>query len=176
MGLVSGLDWAVLIGTITFIVGYGAWKTRGAIDMAAYFRGDYSLLMKDNIPKASYNVAKIFNGLSGKWISITGTDGDVSGVASWDEAGGRLAIVLVNFRDRYALRRPVRVQVDDLPAALRAGIWQEWIIDATHSNVWHDQGKAELATTQAGKVSGDNFAWEKILEANSVTLIEVNRP
>jgi len=40
---VSGLDWAVLIGTITFIVVYGAWKTRGAIDMAAYFRGDYSL-------------------------------------------------------------------------------------------------------------------------------------
>lgn len=39
----SGLDWAVLIGTIAFIVGYGAWKTRGALDMAAYFRGDYSL-------------------------------------------------------------------------------------------------------------------------------------
>lgn len=43
MGVVSGLDWAVLIGTIAFIVGYGAWKTRGALDMAAYFRGDYSL-------------------------------------------------------------------------------------------------------------------------------------
>ncbi len=39
----SGIDWAVLIGTIAFIVGYGAWKTRGATDMAAYFRGDYSL-------------------------------------------------------------------------------------------------------------------------------------
>ena len=43
MGLVSGLDWAVLVGTITFIVIYGAWKTRGAADMASYFRGDYSL-------------------------------------------------------------------------------------------------------------------------------------
>jgi Na+/proline symporter len=43
VGVVSGLDWAVLIGTIAFIVGYGAWKTRGALDMAAYFRGDYSL-------------------------------------------------------------------------------------------------------------------------------------
>src|SRR5688572_15846298 len=28
---------------IGFIVVYGAWKTRGATDMAAYFRGDYSL-------------------------------------------------------------------------------------------------------------------------------------
>jgi len=40
---VSGLDWVVLVGTIAFIVVYGAWKTRGASDMAAYFRGDYSL-------------------------------------------------------------------------------------------------------------------------------------
>jgi Na+/proline symporter len=32
-----------MVGTIAFIVIYGAWKTRGATDMAAYFRGDYSL-------------------------------------------------------------------------------------------------------------------------------------
>jgi Na+/proline symporter len=43
VGLVSVLDWVVLTGTIAFIVIYGAWKTRGASDMAAYFRGDYSL-------------------------------------------------------------------------------------------------------------------------------------
>jgi Na+/proline symporter len=43
VGNVSGLDWFVLVGTIAFIVIYGAWKTRGATDMAAYFRGDYSL-------------------------------------------------------------------------------------------------------------------------------------
>jgi len=40
---VSALDWVVLVGTIAFIVIYGAWKTRGARDMDAYFRGDYSL-------------------------------------------------------------------------------------------------------------------------------------
>ncbi len=39
----SPLDWVVLLGTIAFIVLYGAWKTRGARDMDAYFRGDYSL-------------------------------------------------------------------------------------------------------------------------------------
>jgi SSS family transporter len=43
VGLVSALDWAVLVATIGFIVVYGAWKTRGAKDMDAYFRGDYSL-------------------------------------------------------------------------------------------------------------------------------------
>ena len=39
----SGLDWAVLLGTIGFIGVYGAWKTRGAATMDTYFRGDYSL-------------------------------------------------------------------------------------------------------------------------------------
>jgi hypothetical protein len=149
------------------------------------FRGDYSLLMKDNVPKASYNVAKIFNGLSGNWISIAPTnvggtsphsfDSDISAVAAWDAERGRLAIILVNFRDRYALQRPVRLQIDKVPSAFRDGTWQEWTIDATHSNVWNDQGKAELAKTRNGNVNGGNFNWERALQANSVTLLEVNR-
>jgi Na+/proline symporter len=43
VGVVSALDWVVLVGTIGFIVAYGAWRTRGATTMDAYFRGDYSL-------------------------------------------------------------------------------------------------------------------------------------
>jgi Na+/proline symporter len=43
VGVVSPLDWAVLVGTIGFIVLWGALKTRGASTMDAYFRGDYSL-------------------------------------------------------------------------------------------------------------------------------------
>ena len=35
----SGLDWAVLLGTLAAIVGYGVWKTRGASPMASYLRG-----------------------------------------------------------------------------------------------------------------------------------------
>ena len=149
------------------------------------FRGDYSLLMQGNVPKASYNVAKIFNGLSGTFISLgvagatnaaspNSLEGDISGVAVWDAARNRLAIVLVNFRDRYALRRPVQLNIAELPSALRDGSWQEWTIDATHSNVWHDQGKAELSKTQSGKTSGSNFVWEKTMGANSVTLIELD--
>src|SRR5207249_4201777 len=105
------------------------------------FRGDYSLLMKDNVPKASYNVAKIFSGLRGNWITVTGTDDDVSGVAAWDASQGRLAIVLVNFRDRYSLRRHVQIQISNLPRVLNGGTWRESIVDATHSNVWNDQSK-----------------------------------
>jgi len=136
------------------------------------FRGDYSLLMKDNIPKPSYNVARIFNGLSGHWIELKGGDGDVSGVASWDAERGRLAVVLVNFRDRYALRRRARVQIDELPSALLGGIWQQWTVDATHSNVWNDPAKPELSKTRTGKIESKNFIFEETLMPNSITLLE----
>lgn len=39
----TALDWVVLVGTIAFIVVYGAWKTRGVKDMEGYFRGDNTL-------------------------------------------------------------------------------------------------------------------------------------
>jgi solute:Na+ symporter, SSS family len=37
------LDWAVLVGTIGFIVAYGAWRTRGARDVNDYFRAGNTL-------------------------------------------------------------------------------------------------------------------------------------
>jgi hypothetical protein len=137
------------------------------------FRGDYSLLMGNNAPKASYNVAKIFNGLSGKWLSVKGTDNDVSAVAAWDAERRRLAVVLVNFRSRYGMRRLVHLKIESLPEALQNGGWQEWTVDATHSNVWNDQGKAELARTQSGSTGPKSFFLEKTIEANSVTLVEL---
>jgi Na+/proline symporter len=35
----SGIDWAVLIGTLVFIVSYGVWKTRGAKDLEGFLKG-----------------------------------------------------------------------------------------------------------------------------------------
>ena len=43
VGLVSALDWVVLVGTIGFIGVYGAWKTRACSDMEGYFRGGNTL-------------------------------------------------------------------------------------------------------------------------------------
>jgi solute:Na+ symporter, SSS family len=40
VGLVSPLDWVVLLGTLAFIGVYGAWKARGVRDMEGYFRDD----------------------------------------------------------------------------------------------------------------------------------------
>jgi hypothetical protein len=139
------------------------------------FRGDYSLLMKDNVPKASYNVARVFNGLAGRWLAVEGTDGEVSAVATWEAAAARLAVVLVNFRDRHGFPRKVRLDVTSLPAALRGGQWREAVIDATHANAWHDLGRAELTFSLRGPVesAAGGFTLERVLGANSVTLVEL---
>lgn len=142
------------------------------------FRGDFSLLMANNVPKASYNVLKIFNGLSGRWIELSGGDGEVAGVAAWDETKETLAVVLVNFRYRHNLRRHVRVQIESLPKALNKGIWREWTVDATRSNIWNDPGqpqKAELTETSHGQITGPTLKLDRTLEPNSVTLLELTR-
>jgi hypothetical protein len=79
----------------------------------------------------------------------------------------------VNFRDRYGLKRPVSLRIKALPEALRGGTWQQWLIDATHSNVWNEQGKAELAKVKSDVIEGEQFSFEQVLSANSVTLIEI---
>ncbi len=140
------------------------------------FRGDYSLLLKDNTPKAAYNMARIFNGLSGQWVRAEGGDGEVSCVAAWDEARGRLSAVLVNFTDRYNIPRPVRLAVSALPAGLRGGAWEAWVVDATHSNAWNDPRQAELTRVQSGRAEGPGWSWQNVLTPNSVTLIAVRAP
>lgn len=140
------------------------------------FRGDYSLLLQNNVPKASFNMAKIFNGLSGQWLAVEGGDDEVSAVAAWDAARGRLAVVLVNFRDRHNLRRAVDLKVDGLLEALKGGAWREWIVDGTHANVWHDTGRAELGMTRQGKIGAEGFDYRATLAPHSITLIELVKP
>jgi len=140
------------------------------------FRGDYALLLKDNTPKAAFNVCKIFNQLSGKWLNVEGGDGEVSCVAAWDPARRRLAVVLVNFTSRYGLRRPVSLVVAPLPASLQNGTWREWVVDATHSNAWNDLRRAELAQAQSGRLAGPALQWQRTLAPNSVTLLELVAP
>ena len=47
--------------------------------------------------------------------------------------------------------------------------------DATHSNVWHDPGRAELTQTKAHSLEGRSFTVDETLRPNSVTLLELMR-
>ena len=137
------------------------------------FRGDWSMLMQDNRPKPSYHMARMFNGLSGEWLTLQGADGEVCGVAAWDAKAGRLAVVLVNFNYRHAFPRHVQLSLDHLPTTLKGGTYREWTIDATHSNVFNDRDHAELEQTRTGAIASDTFAYTATLQANSVTLLEL---
>lgn len=139
------------------------------------FRGDYAMLLKDNTPKASYNVAKMFNQLSGDWLEVKGGDDDVSCVAAWDARKNRLAVVMVNFRDRYSLGRKARVEIKRLPSGLLGGQWREYIVDATHANAWTDLRKAELEVNESGPIDSRDYVLNATLGANSVTLLELIR-
>ena len=142
------------------------------------FRGDYSLLMQNNLPKASYHVAAIFNSLCGKWLTVKGTDDDISGVAAWDGQAKRLALVLVNFRDRWSLRRHVEVRFEHLPKGLEGGQLVESIVDATHSNAWNDANRADLvpqASPMGKSLREGVLKLDRTLEPNSVTMIELKR-
>ena len=54
---------------------------------------------------------------------ISGGGDDVCAVAALDSKRGRLAVVLVNFRSRYAVGRHVRLETGDLPPSFAGGTW-----------------------------------------------------
>jgi hypothetical protein len=133
--------------------------------------------MGGNKPKATYNVAKVFNGLSGKWANVSGTDGEISCIAAYDESKKSLRLIAVNFQPRYGMRRHVSLDVSQLPQALRGGSWKEWTIDATHSNIWHNPEKAELEQTASGTIDAAGKAqFQRTLAPNSVTVFDIVAP
>jgi hypothetical protein len=140
------------------------------------FRGDWSMLMQDNRPKPTYNMARIFNSLRGNWVSLSGGSDDVCAVAAMDEDQRRLQVVLVNFRFRHATGRQVKLNIDKLPGSFADGGWREWIIDSQHSNVFANADRCELEMTASGKfkdIEKGAFYYERKLPANSIVLLEL---
>ncbi|HEX2750869.1 MAG TPA: hypothetical protein VHM91_22880, partial [Verrucomicrobiales bacterium] len=90
-----------------------------------------------------------------------------------DPARKRLAVILVNFTDRYGVARNVTVNIPGLPAELAGGFWREWTIDAAHSNAWNDAASAALTRTRSGHLEKAALTWSGILPANSVTMLEI---
>jgi hypothetical protein len=139
------------------------------------FRGDFGILMQDNRPKPTYNAARIFNSLRGHWLKLTGGDDDMAAVAALGEQDQRLAIVLVNYRFRFATTRSLQLTVDHLPASFRKGTWKETRVDAAHSNLFNDASHCELEATSSGVLQADVFNHELRLLPNSVVLIELGQ-
>ena len=137
------------------------------------FRGDWSIMMQDNRPKPTFNMARIFNSLSGEWVKISGGDDDICAVAALDSKQGRLAVVLVNFRYRYSLGRHVHLETTNLPASFAGGSWRESVVDPLHSNVFTDQNRCDLEISNRGSIERDRFAYDRDMMANSIVLLEL---
>lgn len=143
------------------------------------FRGDYGILMAGNVPKPQYHVAAIFNGLGGKWVPVEvgsmkpedvgGGDDEVCAVAARDEGRGRLAVVLVNFTDRYNVRRKVRVGMR-LSATARSRLF---LIDGMHSNAYADRERADLECVEERAWPPGDMRCEITLPPHSVSLLEL---
>jgi len=136
-------------------------------------RGSYALLIRDNVPKPAYHVCRMFNSLRGSLVRVAGADDELAAVAAYDEPGGRLAVIVVNWKWSYNLRRKVRVEFAGLPVRLKKGTWRRVLVDATHSNVWHDRARAELETVETGRIEDGPFALEFVLRPSAVTMIEL---
>lgn len=136
-------------------------------------RGGFALIIRDNVPKPQYHMAKMFNEMTGRQLAVSGGDGDVCALASWDAKQERLSVIVVNYSYRFGLGRKVVLTIGPLPAPLAKGVWERQLIDATHSNVWNDKSHANLETVDRGTVSGRELSLEMTLEANTVTRIEI---
>jgi hypothetical protein len=137
------------------------------------FRGDFGILMQENRPKPTYNAARIFNSLAGAWLQVAGGDDDVCALAALDERAHRLAIVLVNYRSRFAASRNVQLAIDHIPAGFRQGTWKEFRVDAAHSNIFNDRSHCELEQTSSGNIQNESWTQEFELLPNSVVLLEL---
>jgi hypothetical protein len=137
------------------------------------FRGDWSMLMQDNRPKPSYNMARMFNSLRGQWLQVDGGSDDICAIAAMDDKQPRLAIILVNFRFRYAHERKVELAIDKLPAALAQGVWRESIVDAQHGNIFNDASHCELEVSNRGKVEQGAFKYTRTMPPNAVVMLEL---
>jgi hypothetical protein len=137
------------------------------------FRGDWSILMQNNRPKPTFNMARIFNSLRGEWVKITGGNDDICAVAALDSKHGRLAVVLVNFRYRYPVGRRMHLETANLPSSFVGGSWQESVVDSLHSNVFTDPSRCELEICNRGSVEKEGFTYDRDMMANSIVLLEL---
>jgi hypothetical protein len=129
--------------------------------------------MHENRPKPTYNSARIFNSLAGHWLKLTAADDDVCAVAALDERAKQLAVVLVNYRPRFATTRHVRLSIDHLPAEFKGGRWKEFRIDSNQSNIFTDASHCELEPTASGMIGRDELTQDLTLLPNTVALFRI---
>lgn len=145
-----------------------------AKDFSAPLRGEWGMFARDNKPKPVANVCRMFNMMAPLRVRCVGEDEQIASAASVDPATGRTTVLILNFAERYGPPRTVGVRMENLPQALDNGVCRQYLVDATHSNLWHDESSRELQMVRETPiVSSTAFELTVQLANNAVTLLEL---
>jgi hypothetical protein len=144
-----------------------------AKDFSSGLNGEWGMFTRENKPKAVANVCRMFNMMSPWRVECVGEDDQIATAASVDPESGRMTVLIINFAERYGPPRKVRVSAMNLPSSLDNGVCRQYLVDATHANLWHNQTECELtAVRNADIISSNAFDIGLELPNNSVTLLE----
>ena len=154
----------------------------GGIDKACYFlakdwddrfAGSWGMFLKDNRPKPAANVCRMFNMLAPQRIALSGDDDELAGIASFDPKTRCVTVLILNFSERYGVRRDIRLVLNNLPKEIQGGVCRRYLMDKQHSNIWNHAERRELETAETFPVErSGHFSHTFRLEANGVTLLE----
>jgi len=146
-----------------------------AKDFSSGLRGEWGMFTRENKPKPVANVCRMFNSMMPIRIECKGEDEQIASVASLDPDSGRVTILIVNFAERYGPPRKIRLSAMNLPSSLDNGVCRQYLVDATHANIWHDPNRCELSVVREVPIISAN-AFDTFFELpnNSVMLIEMD--
>ena len=123
--------------------------------------------------KAEYNAFKALSLLKSNRISLTGENSFVKGIASRDDDGS-LALVLANYDKNKSHAEEISLNISDLPNGNYT--FQEYLIDATHSNYCQNPISEELTqiVNEQVVVTQNSLNRKIAMGPNNVILIMLN--
>lgn len=156
----------------------------GGVDKACYFlvqdipqpkegpfQGWWGLITRDRRPKASYFVLKMFSMLDGERLEVA--EGEVKAVGALAASDGRALRVLVwHYASSGDIPRAIILRFEGLPEGKHR--FRRYLVDMTHSNIYHDLSEGKLEAVEEGNLSGSAAVLKFVLGNYATTLVEVN--
>ena len=121
------------------------------------------LITENNIPKAKYNVFRMYGMMPDSAIHITVSDNDLNAMAAINDTSA--AVMIWNKNNNPV---PLALSLKNLPFSSNIAKW--YVIDATHASYFDDSSTSELQLTGQISNSGTSFSYNASMTANSVYL------
>jgi len=136
--------------------------------------GDWGMFTSSSKPKPVGNVCRMFNVIMAPAkVQCTGEDDQIASLASTDPKTGRVTVLVLNFGERFGAPRQIRINICSFAKTAGPVKCVRYLVDATHSNVWNDEARADLETVPiTPTVSANSLSVSFELPNNAVTVVE----